>query len=246
MPRRRQREETHARTAATQSRREERACRILDAAAELILRYGYNKTTLDDVAQRAGVAKGTLYLHWNTRDELFRALMKRERLESSRDFLAHIGKDPSQITLRGMFKYAALSLLRRPLIKAVMTRNANVIGKIVQDEHSGHPEKREIFELYLDFLVQRNLVRRDLSPHTQSNMVLAVFLGFFVMESWMPDKCALSDEEMADLIADTVASTLERGRTIPPDEIQVASLSFLDYVNRMTEMEKENFRQELL
>ena len=45
-----------------------------DAATALILRWGYNKTTIDDIARQAGVGKGTVYLHWNTREELFATL----------------------------------------------------------------------------------------------------------------------------------------------------------------------------
>ncbi|MFL5625107.1 MAG: TetR/AcrR family transcriptional regulator, partial [Ktedonobacteraceae bacterium] len=56
------------------SRRQERAQRILDAAAALILRWGYHKTTLDDISRETGIAKGTIYLHWKTREELFGAL----------------------------------------------------------------------------------------------------------------------------------------------------------------------------
>lgn len=62
------------------ARQLERAHRILDAAAELILRWGYDKTTIDDIARQAGVAKGTIYLHWKTRDALFVALLRRERV----------------------------------------------------------------------------------------------------------------------------------------------------------------------
>ena len=60
------------------SRREVRAQRILDAAAALILRWGYQKVTLDDISRQAGVAKATIYLHWKTREELFTALTRRE------------------------------------------------------------------------------------------------------------------------------------------------------------------------
>jgi Bacterial regulatory proteins, tetR family len=45
------------------SRREARAQRILDAAVALILRWGFQKITLDDVSRQARVAKGTMYLH---------------------------------------------------------------------------------------------------------------------------------------------------------------------------------------
>ncbi|OLD80902.1 MAG: hypothetical protein AUG54_04740 [Ktedonobacter sp. 13_1_20CM_4_53_7] len=51
------------------SKREQRANRILDAAAELMLRWGYNKTTIDDIARYAGVAKGTIYLHWKNHEK---------------------------------------------------------------------------------------------------------------------------------------------------------------------------------
>ena len=55
-----------------------RGDRILDAAAELLLRYGYSRVTIDDVAARANVGKGTVYLHWRTREELFGAVLGRE------------------------------------------------------------------------------------------------------------------------------------------------------------------------
>ena len=60
------------------SKREEREQRILDAAGELIQKWGYHKTTIDDIAKLARVAKGTIYLHWKTREELFLALIYRE------------------------------------------------------------------------------------------------------------------------------------------------------------------------
>ncbi|HRC77763.1 MAG TPA: helix-turn-helix domain-containing protein, partial [Kouleothrix sp.] len=77
------------------ARRHERAQRILDAAAALILRWGYNKTTIDDIARQAGVAKGTIYLHWNTREELFGALMLREKAALAADLRARTAADPA-------------------------------------------------------------------------------------------------------------------------------------------------------
>src|SRR5436190_14273277 len=45
--------------------------RILDAATTLLVRWGYRKTTIDDVAHEAGVGKGTIYLHWKDKNDLF-------------------------------------------------------------------------------------------------------------------------------------------------------------------------------
>ncbi|HEY3710665.1 MAG TPA: helix-turn-helix domain-containing protein, partial [Amycolatopsis sp.] len=55
----------------------ERADRILDAASELLVRWGSRKVTIDDVARRAGIGKGTVYLHWRTKDALFETLLTR-------------------------------------------------------------------------------------------------------------------------------------------------------------------------
>src|SRR6266566_2207368 len=90
-------------------RREARAQRILDAASTLILRYGYHKTTIDDIARQAGVGKGTLYLHWNTREALFAALILREKVAMAEDIKQRIACDPAGATLRGLLKHAALA-----------------------------------------------------------------------------------------------------------------------------------------
>lgn len=43
---------------------------ILDAVEPLLVRYGYAKMTMDDLAQEVGVAKGTLYLHFPSKEEV--------------------------------------------------------------------------------------------------------------------------------------------------------------------------------
>ena len=60
--------------------RRARADRILDAAADLLLRHGYRRVTIDDVAAGAAVGKGTIYLHWRTREALFWAALQRETM----------------------------------------------------------------------------------------------------------------------------------------------------------------------
>lgn len=47
---------------------------ILDAAVRLFARYGYRRTAMEEVAREAGVAKGTTYLYFDTKEALFRAL----------------------------------------------------------------------------------------------------------------------------------------------------------------------------
>lgn len=50
---------------------------ILDAALRLLPRHGYRKTTLDDLAAEAGVARRTIYLHFPSKEEIFLASIDR-------------------------------------------------------------------------------------------------------------------------------------------------------------------------
>ena len=56
-------------------RKESRPAELLDAALELFVERGYAATRLEDVASRAGVSKGTLYLYYANKEELFRAVV---------------------------------------------------------------------------------------------------------------------------------------------------------------------------
>jgi AcrR family transcriptional regulator len=73
--------------------------RILDAAQSLFLRYGVRRTALDDVVREAGIAKGTLYLYFDSKDALFAAIAERlcaEMLRNAEEAIA----SPSSITPR--------------------------------------------------------------------------------------------------------------------------------------------------
>ena len=52
--------------------------RWLDAAESCYTRFGPAKTTVEDVAQAAGVSRATLYRHFKTRDQLLLAVIVRE------------------------------------------------------------------------------------------------------------------------------------------------------------------------
>lgn len=59
-----------------QRRKEERPGELLAAALALFVERGYSATRLDDVAARAGVTKGTLYLYYENKEALFKAVVE--------------------------------------------------------------------------------------------------------------------------------------------------------------------------
>lgn len=63
-------------TPVRQRRKEERPAELLAAALELFVEKGFAGTRLDDVAARAGVSKGTLYLYFDSKEALFKAVIQ--------------------------------------------------------------------------------------------------------------------------------------------------------------------------
>jgi AcrR family transcriptional regulator len=59
-----------------QRRKEARPGELTAAALELFVERGFAATRLDDVAARAGVSKGTLYLYFNSKEALFKAVIE--------------------------------------------------------------------------------------------------------------------------------------------------------------------------
>ena len=56
---------------------DDKRARILGAAQRLFLRYGVKRTSIDDVAREAAIAKGTVYLYYESKNDLFAAVYER-------------------------------------------------------------------------------------------------------------------------------------------------------------------------
>ncbi|MEX2494723.1 MAG: TetR/AcrR family transcriptional regulator [Woeseia sp.] len=105
-------------------RKEDRPQEITEAALAAFAEKGYAATRVTDVARRAGVSKGLLYLYFRTKEELFKAVIKsfispqiealRREIEGTRlsaedylrgpflDFAKKVPKSPARILLRLM------------------------------------------------------------------------------------------------------------------------------------------------
>ncbi|MFZ6845913.1 TetR/AcrR family transcriptional regulator [Undibacterium sp. RuTC16W] len=57
-------------------RKDARPQELLSAALDLFVERGFAATRLDDVARAAGVSKGTLYLYYSSKEELFKAVVR--------------------------------------------------------------------------------------------------------------------------------------------------------------------------
>src|SRR5207249_977035 len=169
-------------SSATEERtkRQVRAQRILDAAGTLIQRWGYNKTTIDDIAKQAGVAKGTIYLHWKTKEDLFVALLTSEELKLVEDMKQRIANDPQGSTLRGFVKHTTLAVMKSPLMKAMLLNDTDVLGVWASREYSSATYAGRIanYKHFLEFLRSHGIVGTDLDIREQTYILSAVWMGF--------------------------------------------------------------------
>ena len=84
---------------------------ILDATDRLLARYGYRKMTVEDIASEAGIGKGTIYLHFSSKEEVVLSHVDRI-VDRLKERLREIGRSDAPAAER----------LRRMLLARVMFR----------------------------------------------------------------------------------------------------------------------------
>ncbi|HEV6967608.1 TetR/AcrR family transcriptional regulator [Roseateles sp.] len=126
-----------------QRRKDARPQELLDAALELFVEKGFAATRSEEVAARAGVAKGTLYRYYPSKNELFKAMV-RENLSM------HIAESAAQAA---QYEGPIAELLGR-MMQAWWAKvghgKAGVVCKIVMVEARRFPE---LAQFYVDEVI---------------------------------------------------------------------------------------------
>lgn len=97
--------------------------RILDAALAEYLAHGFRRTSVDDIARRAGIGRATIYRRFTTRDDLVQAVLVRE----CRRFFADIAEATRDLPtlaerLVEAFVVGLRSARRQPLLQQMLER----------------------------------------------------------------------------------------------------------------------------
>jgi AcrR family transcriptional regulator len=114
----------------------ERQSQILDAAAAVIIRLGYDKASIGDIAEEAGVSRRTVYLYFKSKEELFEALLYREYMNYSHAWLERIEADPRGGTIGGCYRALFHTVNSRPLVAALMRRDQRVLGNYLRKRNN--------------------------------------------------------------------------------------------------------------
>ena len=109
---------------------------ILAAAAEVIIQLGYDKTTMGDIAEQAGLSRRTLYLYFKGKEDLFEELLYREYLQYAQTWLEQIEADPRGGTIGGFYRAIFHAVNSRPLIAAMLRRDKRVVGNYLRKRNN--------------------------------------------------------------------------------------------------------------
>lgn len=230
-------------------KRQERAHRILDAAAELIQRWGYKKTAVDDIARSAGVAKGTIYLHWKTREDLFMALLLREGVETAKAMFERIHDDPNGVYLSNIVKYAMYEIMTRPLARALFVQDANILGELLQSERQNvgllAQQKLLVGQQMFELFRAKGALRTDQDMAAQIKIYSALVVGFMTVDQYLPEELHSSPEEVTQLLAATIHQALEPAEPLAPEVLGELREMWDQYARQFLQLFEERLQQAL-
>lgn len=121
-----------------QRRKEARPGELLEAALDVFVERGYAATRLEEIAQRAGVSKGTLYLYFENKEALLKAVVQESMvplIAEGEDLAAQAADDPAGTLQRLVTRWW----------REVGSTKLGGIPKLVMAEAGNFPEVAQFF-----------------------------------------------------------------------------------------------------
>ncbi|HSZ01256.1 MAG TPA: TetR/AcrR family transcriptional regulator [Terriglobales bacterium] len=119
--------------------------KILVAAIQRFSKFGYRRTSIDDIAEEAGLARATVYLYWKRKQDLFVAGLERFNSQSwilAETAAAKKGSAEERILATVMAQYGATSDIVHGTASGHELFQANLqLGRAVVEECLRHGEK---------------------------------------------------------------------------------------------------------
>ena len=124
----------------------ERRAAIIEAALDEFIARGFTATRLDDVAKRAGVAKGTIYLHFKDKESMFEELIRTA-------LVPMIGRLQAPPPIGGSVRDAIEGFAENFIREVASTRRADIVRLIVAEG----PRFPAVADFYYREVVSRGL-----------------------------------------------------------------------------------------
>lgn len=172
--------------AARRSRRKEaRPGELLAAALDLFVEKGYAATRVEEVARRAGVSKGTLFLYFASKEELFKAVV-RENL-SGRFAQWNDEFDRFEGSTQEMLRYCLFNWWER-----IGSTKASGIPKLIMSEAQNFPELAKFYQTevmqpgsnLIGRILQRGITSGEFRPMDLPYGVYLVLAPMLFLAMW--------------------------------------------------------------
>src|SRR4051794_10139297 len=208
--------------------------RVLAAAADLLVRFGVDRTTLDDVARAAGVSKTTVYQRWGNRDALLLAVLQRERGLQHRRIRDDVCATDGPVDLHHLVAAQVRAFQQGPLMAAILLLDREVLGRLTETVRYD-PIPRDSTVALLERLRAAGLLRTDRTLPEVVAVLSALHHGYFATAAMMPDQLRLPDAAAPELIGDALHRALARADPPPPAETAALDAAIRDHVTAAAE-----------
>jgi TetR/AcrR family acrAB operon transcriptional repressor len=170
------------------SNNEERQQHILNAAAAIIMRQGYDKTTMSDIAGEAGVSRGIIYLHFASKEKLIAALFQREIRQYTQTWLEQIEADPCGGTMGGIYRAVLVAINSRPFMAAIMRQDRRVLGNYLRKPNNMFEavQSSAVGVTILQALQDAGVVRKDVDPVITAHILDMLSYGLVTIQEFRP------------------------------------------------------------
>jgi AcrR family transcriptional regulator len=187
--------------------------RVLDTAAELLVRWGYQRVTIDEVARHAGIGKGTVYLHFRTKEALFLTVLLRANRRIVAVMADRMEAEPAYVLPPRQLRSLYLEFAADPMSRALYLADTEVVGRLAHEaaETLGGlaAARAEVLTEHLRLLRDAGCLRTDLDIDALLYMSGAIAAGFFFVGGVPESGPELDVDTRADLLEEALASAMQ-------------------------------------
>jgi len=158
--------------------RQERAALILQAAEEVLAEKGYHDTSMDEIAARVGVAKGTVYLHFPSKEDLVFALFEQELVTSQQMIEQAVATtEPAREKLEHILQhtYQGLPGKRMQLLRALF--NSMDARQLLQEKKLHLRDRMERLAAIIRGVLEEGKAAGEFDPAIPTSVMLTLFFG---------------------------------------------------------------------
>lgn len=192
--------------------RQERAGLILDVVEEVLLEKGYHEMSIDEVAARAGVAKGTLYQHFPSKSDLVFALFERNQT-TIEQMIARVASTPQspRAKLEAILHWVYLEQppTRSHLFQTLY--NNEEIRRILADKKAQLRERFEHFTTQIGALFEAGKAAGEFDPTIATGLMLTNLIYWMSQGRYRYGQLGLGDDLSAEQLAAQVSQIVFDG-----------------------------------